>query len=195
MSQFTEQKHFIRTSIQLNSSGKQASFPWSYASPGFWAAQLVVSWGRGLPAPTASTKLARQSAWRLRTLGLVMLQSGQATRHSTVTWWRASSEISRSWLEPWPTFKYPTTWAPALFTDNLKLLEHQGSLRNQNAFHLAALLHTYGANESRFFLFLYSPSAVPYYCTLVLFVPLYELVCSSFGKNTIFLPVFEQLLA
>lgn len=72
MSQFTKQKHFIQTSIQLNSFGKQASFHWSYASPGFWAAQLVVSWGPGLPAPTASTNLARQTAWRLRTLGLIM---------------------------------------------------------------------------------------------------------------------------
>lgn len=72
MSQFTEQKHFIPTSIQLNSFGKQASFHWSYASPGFWAAQLVVSWAPWLPAPTASTNLARQTAWRLRTLGLIM---------------------------------------------------------------------------------------------------------------------------
>lgn len=78
---------------------------------------------------------------------------------------------------------------------NFKLLEYQGSLRNQNTFLLPALLHTYEANKSRFFLFFYSPSAVPYYCTLVLFVPLYELVCSSFGKNTIFLPVFEEFLA
>lgn len=32
-SEFTGQKRFIETSIQLNSSGKHASFPWSCASP------------------------------------------------------------------------------------------------------------------------------------------------------------------
>lgn len=72
MSQFTKQKHFIQTSIQLNSFEKEASFHWSYASPSFWAAQMVVSWGPGLPASTVSTNLARQLAWRLRTHGLIM---------------------------------------------------------------------------------------------------------------------------
>lgn len=72
VSQFTKQKYFMQTSSQLNSFGKQVSFHWSYASPGFWAAQLDASCGPGLLAPTVSTNLARQTAWRLRTLGLIM---------------------------------------------------------------------------------------------------------------------------
>lgn len=163
-------------------------------APGFWAAQLVVSWGPGLPAPTASTNLPRQTAWRLRTLGLLM-PAVQGRLPGTVSRWLESSEIPGSWLEPRPTLKHPTAWAPVLFTHNFQLLEHQGSRRNQNTFLLTALLHTYRPNKSRFFLLLYPPSAVPYYVMLVLFVPLYKLVCSSFGKDTIFLPVFAQFLA
>lgn len=181
MSQFTKQKHFIQTSIQLNSFEKEASFHWSYASSSFWAAQMVVSWGPGLPASTVSTNLARQLAWRLRTHGLIMPP--------------VQGRIPRSWLQPWPTLQYPTTPAPVLFTGNFKLLEHQGSLRNQNTFLLPALLHTYVANKRRFFSIFCSPSAVPYYHPFILFVLLCKLFCCFLVKDTVFLPVFEQFLA
>lgn len=184
MSQFTKQKHFIQTSIQLNSFEKQASFHWSYASPSFWAAQLVVSWGPGLPAPTVSTNLARQIAWRLRTLGLIMPQ--------VQSWVPGTAQCCGDWgAHRYQSDGYSHSqhasiqqlWLQSFFTGNFKLLEHQGSLRNQNAFLLPALLHTYVANKRRFFMIFCSPSAVPYYCTFILFVLLCKLFICFFCER------------
>ena len=94
---------------------------------------------------------------------------GQATRHRTVVVREPGDTRVMARAMP-TTLKYPTTRAPVLFAVHFKLLEHQGSPRNQNTFLLPALLRTYGANKNRFFLFLYSPSAALYYCTFCSFL-------------------------
>lgn len=196
MSQFTKQKHFIQTSIQLNSFEKQASFHWSYASPIFWAAQLVVSWGPGLPAPTVSTKLARQIAWRLRTLGLTMppVQGRVSGTAQCGGDWRAQRFQGHGYSHGQHS-SIQQLRLHSFFTSNFKLLEHQGSLRTQNTFLFPALLHTYVANKRRFFMIFCSPSAVPYYCTFILFGLLCKLFCCFLVKDAIFLPAVEQFPA
>lgn len=177
-------KHFIQTSIQLNSFEKQASFHWSYASPSLWAARLVVSWGPGLPAPTVSRNLARQIAWRLRTLGLVMPPvQGRVTGTAQCCGDKGAQRYQAHGYSHGQHSSVQQLRLQSFFTGNFKLLEHQGSLRNQNTFLLPALLHTYVANKRRSFVIFCSPSAVPYYCTFILFVLLCKLFCCFFCER------------